>query len=164
MEKLKSVSLVALFAISLFLFNCQAKPKGSALDVEVKDFDGKIYNLMEVKGELILVNFWAMWCNPCKQEIPELIELQNEYKNKGLTVVGISLDVGDAKKVKEFAEKESINYLIYIGNNKTVQRYGGLSGIPASFLVDRQGIIKKRYFGSLDKETVEKDIDVLLSK
>jgi len=164
MGKLKSVSLIVLLAMSLLLLSCQAKPKGSVLDVEVKDFDGKTFNLMEVKGELILVNFWAVWCSPCKQEIPELIKLQSEYKNKGLTVVGISLDVGDAKKVKEFAEKEYMNYLVYIGDNRTVQRYGGLPGIPASFLVDRQGDIKKRYFGSLNKEIVEKDLNTLLPK
>jgi thiol-disulfide isomerase/thioredoxin len=164
MDRLKTACLALILIATTFWFNCQSASRGSVLDVEVGGLDGKTYNLMETKGDLILVNFWATWCTPCKQEIPELVKLQNEYKDRGLSIVGISLDFGDAKKVKEFVEKWEINYAVFVGSQKVIQRYGGLYGIPVSFLVTKQGIIQKTYIGSLTKEMVEKDLKILLKK
>lgn len=164
MERLKIVSLVLIFVVSLFWFSCGNQPKGSVLDIEVKGLDGRTHNLMEVNGDLILVNFWATWCRPCREEIPELIQLQNEYRDKGLSIVGISMDIGDTGKVKEFAQIWKINYPIFIGNQKAVQRYGGFPGIPVSFLVDKDGNIQKAYMGSVNKEMVEKDLKNLLKR
>ncbi|MCJ7508409.1 MAG: TlpA family protein disulfide reductase [candidate division Zixibacteria bacterium] len=164
MDRRKIVCLVLILIVSALWFNCQKASKGSVLDVQVKGLDDKDYNLTGTKGDLILVNFWATWCPPCKQEIPELIKLQEEYKDKGLGVVGISMDSDGTKKVKQFVEDYKINYTVFIGSQEVVQRYGGFYGIPVSFLVTKEGIIQKAYIGSLNKETVEKDLKTLLKK
>ncbi|HEX9917489.1 MAG TPA: TlpA disulfide reductase family protein [candidate division Zixibacteria bacterium] len=164
MDRWKIVCSVLILIVSVPWYNCQKASKGSVLDVQVKGLDDKIYNLTTIKGDLILVNFWATWCPPCKREIPELIKLQEEYKNKGLGVVGISVDTEGTKKVRQFVEDYKINYTVFIGNQEVVQRYGGFYGIPVSFLVSKEGIIQKAYIGSLNKEIVEKDLKTLLKK
>ena len=114
------------------------------------------------QGKVLLVNFWATWCAPCREEIPSLIKLHDKYKAKGFAVIGISMDTGSRRLVRRFVEKSGITYPVALGNSKTARAFGGVFGIPQSFLVDRQGRIVKSYMGLVEPETIERDLAALL--
>ncbi len=164
MERPRVILLVLFVTLNAFLLDCRKGSSSSLLNIELEGLDGKTYDLTGVKGDLILVNFWATWCPPCREEIPELVKLRDGYEGKGLGIVGISMDRGDTRKIKEFALKWNIDYPVFRGGREVVQKYGGLSGLPVSFLIDRGGDIRKVYYGSLNKETVEKDLKLLLKQ
>src|ERR1700732_851509 len=111
-------------------------------DLTLKDLDGKNLSLAQLKGKVVLVNFWATWCEPCKYEIPELIEMQQKYGAKGFTVLGVAMDDEGRSVVAPFVEKErfevkggpssGMNYPIVIGNDAAGDKFGGLIGFPTS--------------------------------
>src|SRR6202023_88905 len=116
--------------------------------VHFKDLDGKVTSLADYNGKVVLVNFWATWCDPCREEIPWLIEMQQKYSAKGFTVLGIAMDEEGAKVVNPFVSKErfdvngaqsQMNYPIVIGNDEAADKFGGLLGYPPSLLVNRAG-------------------------
>ncbi len=114
------------------------------------------------QGKVLLINFWATWCAPCREEIPTLIKLHDKYKAKGFTVIGISMDDGSRRLVRRFVTKSGITYPVAMGNSKTARAFGGVFGIPQSFLVDRQGRIVKSYMGLVEPEIIEHDLSALL--
>jgi len=93
----------------------------------------------------VILDFWATWCPPCKREIPDFIGLQSKYGGRGLQVIGVGLD--EPGKLKEFAEQNGMNYAVLLGNDEIARRYGGISGIPTTFVIDRRGAIVGRYEG-----------------
>lgn len=116
------------------------------------------------KGHVVLLNFWATWCPPCRKELPDLIALSKEYKGKNAKLIGISLDQ-DANvlaMVHEFVKKEGISYPIVIDNGELQSAYGGIRGIPTTFYIDKNGIIVNRMVGLQSKETFRKGLDALL--
>jgi thiol-disulfide isomerase/thioredoxin len=125
------------------------------------DMDGKLVSLADYKGKVVFVNFWATWCGPCRQEIPDLIELYKEYKDKGFEILGVSMDDGGAAVVKPFADQLKINYKILLNGNKVAGAYG-VTGIPATFVVDRQGNIRNTLIGIRPKPALEAEIKSLL--
>ena len=131
---------------------------------ELKDLEGKAVKLSDFKGKVVLLNFWATWCPPCRKEIPALIALQNQYKDQGLVVVGISLDQGGASTVKPFATRMKINYPLVIGDEKTAAAYGGIQAIPTTFYIDREGNVAGQHQGDADKAAFEAAIRPLLAK
>lgn len=135
-----------------------------APDFSLLDLDGNTVTLSDFEGRVVILNFWATWCPPCKAEIPDLIELYNEYKNKGFEMIGISLDPDGAKAVGRFLEKYKINYTLLLGNMKVSSVYGGIDAIPTSFIINRDGYIYKKYVGYRSKDVFEKDIKTLLLK
>ncbi len=113
-------------------------------------------------GKVILVNFWATWCPPCRKEIPALIRIHDKYKDQGFSVIGVSMDEGGRRVVEKFVEKLKINYPVFIGDAKLGRGFGGVMGIPVTFLVDREGNLAKRLDGYISEKVLEKQLQLLL--
>lgn len=162
----KKLWFLAVSAISiLFIAGCvlaQQQTQTKAPDFTLPDLNGKAFSLSELEGKVVILNFWATWCPPCVVEIPHFIDLYKEYKGQGLEVVGVSLDRGGVKVVKSFVEKNEMTYPVVIGNQKVAEDYGGIRGIPTTFVIDRQGYIVKKFVGYRDKNVFESVIQQLL--
>jgi peroxiredoxin len=135
---------------------------GPAAEWELKDINGKVIKLSDFKGKVVILDFWATWCPPCRAEIPSFVELQDAYKNKGVQIIGISLDQDGAAVLKPFIEKNKINYPIVIGTPKVTADYGGVEGIPTTFIIDKTGKIVAKHVGLTEKSEFEKEIEPLL--
>lgn len=119
--------------------------------------------LSSYRGQVVLVDFWATWCLPCREEIPHLIQLQDKYGVRGLQIIGVSMDDGP-EPVRPFAQQFHMNYPIVMGNAKIGEEYGGVLGLPIAFLVDREGRIVKKHVGATTSDVFEKEIMPLLPK
>jgi cytochrome c biogenesis protein CcmG/thiol:disulfide interchange protein DsbE len=139
-----------------------AAGKPARLDFKLKDMHGVDVRLDSFKGKVILLNFWATWCGPCKAEIPSLVELQEKYADD-LVVLGFSVD-DPAEKMRPYAEEYKVNYPLLVGNGREdVQNaFGPLLGIPVSIIIGRDGIIAKKHTGIATKEQFEREIQALL--
>jgi cytochrome c biogenesis protein CcmG/thiol:disulfide interchange protein DsbE len=156
----KSLFLIIVFLSFTQLF-AQRKienqtSSNKAPDFTLEDLNGKKVKLSDFKGKVVIINFWATWCPPCKAEIPDFIELYKTYQKKGLVILGIALD--NKEKVVKFVKDNGINYPVLMGNQEVSNLYGGISGIPTSFVVDRKGIIKNVFVGLRSKEVFEQNI------
>lgn len=129
---------------------------------ELKDVDGKTVKSSDFDGKVVILDFWATWCPPCKMEIPGFVELQKKYGDKGLVVIGVSLDEQGPGVVKPFMEQFAINYPVVMGDAKIVQDFGGIEGIPTTFVIDRKGNVISGHTGYAPKETFEKEVEPLL--
>ncbi len=133
-----------------------------AAEFALTDLSGKTVRLSDLKGKVVILDFWATWCGPCRMEIPDLVRLQSKYGEKGLAIVGLSLDADGASSVKPFAEEHDINYTMLIANDETAKSYGGIQAIPTAFVVDRQGRIVQRFLGVMPAKVFEDTILPLL--
>lgn len=134
-----------------------------APDFELPDLSGKNVRLSELAGKVVILNFWATWCGPCRQEVPDFVRLQSKYRDQGLTIVGLSLDADGARAVRPFAEEYDVNYTMLLANDETADRFGGILGIPTTFVLDRQGKVVKKFIGKMDLKTFEEAIQPLLA-
>lgn len=132
-----------------------------APDWQLSGFDGKPIKLSDFKGKVVLLNFWATWCAPCRKEIPTLVALQKEHGERGVAVIGVSLDQGDPAAVQSFASRMGITYPVAIGN-ENVQTSYGVEAIPTTFIVDRAGNIVAVHQGDAPRELIEADITAAL--
>jgi len=144
---------------------------GPAPDFTLPTLEDSNSTLSQYKGKVVLVNFWATWCDPCREEIPWLIEFQEKYGPRGFVVLGIAMDDEGKSVVAPFIAKERfsvagksvpINYPILLGNEGVAQKYGGLIGFPTSFLIGRDGRISKRIIGQLHYDDINESIQGLL--
>lgn len=126
-----------------------------APDFEREEMDGSMFRFSDYDGKVRVVNFWATWCMPCRVEVPEFVELQNDYRDDGLLFVGISLDDEGFAAVEPFAEEFSMNYPQVVDDGELSDLYGGVFGLPTTFVVDRQGEIRARFNGRVHKEDLE---------
>lgn len=129
---------------------------------ELQDLDGKTVHSSDFKGKVVVLDFWATWCPPCRAEIPGFIELQKKYQAQGLAVIGVSVDQASADTVKAFAEKLRINYPVVLTDTKIIDDYGGINGLPMTFVIDRSGRIVKQHLGFTEKSVIESEIKSLL--
>jgi thiol-disulfide isomerase/thioredoxin len=138
--------------------------KGEGLanfDFTLKDPSGATVKLADYKGKVVMLNFWGTWCPPCRKEIPALIAVQDEYREKGFVILGVAFeDTADA--VKAYAADMRINYPLAMAQDDFEDAYGPVYGLPLSMFVARDGSICKRHFGELTKERVEQEIKSLL--
>jgi cytochrome c biogenesis protein CcmG/thiol:disulfide interchange protein DsbE len=125
------------------------------------DLDGQSLDLANYRGKVVLLDFWATWCTPCRDEIPRFVEFQDKYHEQGLQVIGISMD-DDAKPVRAFYKEFKMNYPVALGNEKVAEAYGGVLGLPITFLIDRDGRVAAKYVGAVETNVVEQEIKSLL--
>lgn len=136
---------------------------GSAPDFTLPAVGGGSKTLSDYKGKVVMLNFWATWCGPCKREIPDFIEMQKAYRDKGFEIVGVSLDDPNARDaVAAFVKSEGINYDIVYGDGGVAQAYGGVRSIPTTFLINRDGEVVTSKVGLMPKEAWVKEIEALL--
>ncbi|MBC8470491.1 MAG: TlpA family protein disulfide reductase [Planctomycetes bacterium] len=128
----------------------------------LQDLNGKNVSLADLRGKVVVLDFWATWCPPCVKEIPHFVELHEQYKDKGVEIVGISLDQAGVSVVKAFVQKYQIKYPIMMTDGKIDKAFGGILSIPTTFLIDSAGNITKKYVGYNDKAVFEADIKKLL--
>jgi cytochrome c biogenesis protein CcmG/thiol:disulfide interchange protein DsbE len=133
-----------------------------APDFSLPDLAGKTVKFSDFKGKVVLVDFWATWCGPCKLEVPHLVDLYNQYNNQGFEIIGIALDNSGAEVVAPFVRENNVSYPVVIGNREVAMAFGGLTAIPTAFLVDKSGNIIKKYVGYQDKAVFEEEIKRLL--
>ena len=125
------------------------------------DLGGNKIDTSSYAGKVVLINFWAAWCTPCAEEIPQIIALQDKYRAQGLRVIGISMDDRESA-LRAFYRKYKMNYPVVAGDAKIAEAYGGILGLPTSFLIGRDGRIRAKYPGLADFAKLEQEIIALL--
>lgn len=128
----------------------------------IQSLDGHTLSSAGTRGKVVLLNFWATWCPPCREEIPDLIELQNKYGGR-LQIIGLSVDTGSPETVERFVEERKINYPVAIASPELEAKFGGVMGLPTSFLVDTEGRVVQKHVGLHDPVLYDREIRVLLS-
>jgi thiol-disulfide isomerase/thioredoxin len=170
------VVILLIFTSTLFSYESWSSQFGEALDnlsnaddQKAPDFtlltlNGEEVKLTDYKDKIVILDFWATWCGPCRRGIPDLVSIQNEYKDD-VVVIGISLDQPSTQRnIKPFIEHFDINYPIVLGTLDVVVAYGNIQAIPTSFIIDKKRNIVKKHVGLVPKETIVKDINFLLKQ
>jgi peroxiredoxin len=124
------------------------------------DVVGHPITLSNYRGKVVILDFWAPWCPPCRREIPDFISLQNQYTSQGLQIIGIGLD--QQSNVAAFVQQYGINYPVAVGDDAISNLYGGVSGIPTTFIIDKEGNISNKFEGFTDRTIFEQEIKKLL--
>ena len=137
------------------------KNPDAAPALKINDLEGKPLSLDDDKGKVVLLNFWATWCGPCREEIPDLIELQKKYKDK-LAIIALATDEDEPTEVKKFAQKAGINYRIGMATDSLRGEYGGIPALPTSFIIDAQGRVVQKHIGLNDPSIYELEVRALL--
>jgi thiol-disulfide isomerase/thioredoxin len=155
---------------AFLLFRCSTGGKesssGFAPDFTLKSFDGREITLSQLKGKVVLLDFWATWCGPCKESIPHLIQLHKNYRESGFELVGMSVDKGDGEAVRRFVQSMDIPYPVVMAPENVVRSYR-VTGIPATFLIDKQGKIREKvvgFSGSIAKQLNTRVADLTSEK
>lgn len=161
--------VIAAALLPLAVSGCKKSQSASTFQtVQMKSLEDSTVTVGDYHGKVVLVNFWATWCDPCRVEIPWLIEMQNKYGPKGFTVLGIAMDEEGKSVVAPFVAKERydvngqklpMNYPIIVGNEKVAGKFGGLLGYPTSILISRDGRVLKRTTGLIDYDATTKLIE-----
>ncbi|HPM43346.1 MAG TPA: TlpA disulfide reductase family protein [Candidatus Omnitrophota bacterium] len=158
--------VIVIVTMLFFLGACQGRAMeigATAADFSIGDIDYNKFSLAEYKGKVIILNFFATWCPPCRAEIPDFIDLQTEYAPKGVTFIGVSNEgVG---LLRGFGAKMGINYpLLSDTEKKAMTRYGPIRGVPTTYIIGKDFKIARVYIGARSREVIEKDIKDLLSE
>lgn len=151
----------ALLCLCLLVGSAMAMEGDRACDLSLPDVGGELVQLSQLKGKVVVVNFWATWCLPCREEIPGFVRLHKEYRERGLEVIGVAMDKGKEERVKAFVKEFGIEYPIVIGDMEVARRWL-VRGIPMTFLVDREGKVAQVLPGGIGKGALEKGIQPLL--
>ncbi len=126
----------------------------------LRDINGKIVSTADWKGKVVILNFWATWCPPCREEVPELVQLQANYKDK-LLVIGASEDEDEPQKVRQFVQRFGMNYPVVMATKELIDNYGGVPALPTSFLIDPQGRVVQKHTGLYEYEVYEREVRAL---
>jgi len=147
------IGIFFLLAAGMFVLRAQSE-NVPAPDFALKDLQGKDIKLADYKGKVLVLNFWATWCPPCRAEIPDFVEAYTANKDKGLEILGLSVDRMTADKLLPFVNKAKINYPVVLADAKIVQDYEPGDYIPATIIIDKKGILRRRHVGQMDKNTL----------
>lgn len=170
----RSIRRWTLFAAALvILVSCEApisdnfhiksaKERKTSPDFALKDATGEVVKLSGLKGKVVLLNFWATWCGPCKIEIPWFMDFQKTYKDRDFAVIGVSMDEDGWDAVKPYVEEKKMNYRVVIGNDQISQLFGSIESLPTTLVIDREGRIASMHVGLVSKSTYQKEIETLL--
>jgi cytochrome c biogenesis protein CcmG/thiol:disulfide interchange protein DsbE len=139
-----------------------AKVGDIAFDFSLPDENGDQVALSDFRGKVVVLDFWATWCPPCRKEIPGFVQLQKKYPDD-VAVVGVSLDQEGWKKVSPFMEQNDINYTIVLGDESVTRKYGGINGIPTTFVIDGEGVIRDVHVGYAEPAVFEKAVKAALA-
>ncbi|MDH7605286.1 MAG: TlpA disulfide reductase family protein [Melioribacter sp.] len=141
-----------------------AAQKSSALapDFTLPTTDGKMLKLSSLRGKVVIIDFWATWCPPCRKGIPDLIDIKKRYGSKGVEIIGVSVDTDTKDEVIPFIKEKGINYPVVYGNQTVYMQYGGIRAIPTTFVIDKEGKIVASYEGLVPKITYENHIKRIL--
>jgi len=158
---------VTMLAAIVLLFTFCATPQACALEIgekapdfSLEDINGKMVKLSDFSGKVVILDFFATWCPPCRQEIPDFIELEKAYADKGFAMMGVA--VVSKKEAQNYAAEVGINYPVLVDDGKVSAVYGPIRSIPTTFVLDRQGRIARFYIGYRAKSVFENDIKELL--
>ncbi len=171
-KKLILIGVVVAVGILFYATRHRARDAGAdmrgtsisvAPEFSLPTLTGEKLDLANYRGKIVLLDFWATWCEPCKAEIPHLVELQNKYRDQGLQVIGVSMD-DEAAPVRDFYQQFKMNYPVVMGSAKTGELYGGVLGLPITFLIARDGRIVKKHIGATESAVFETEILSVLGK
>jgi len=142
---------------------CDAKATAANFGFKVKDVDGKTVNLADFKGKVVMMNFFATWCGPCKYETPMFVQLQEQYRDKGVAFIGVQID-DDPALLKPFRDQYKVNYPLLLANDRDdlQEAFGPFWGLPVTLMITRDGTICRRHMGLAAKEQMEKEIKAML--
>jgi cytochrome c biogenesis protein CcmG/thiol:disulfide interchange protein DsbE len=170
-ERLVQYGFIALgTALLIFGLSHRTKQSGHLVPVEsrkimpalvMERLDGGEWRMADHHGQVVLINYWATWCGPCQEETPGLVNLSRDLGPKGLAVVGVSMDDGDRKKVRDFVERFQVSYPIVFP--EAMSQIGfGMAGLPTTILVDRNGRVAQTYVGAVRRADFQTDINAVL--
>ena len=141
-----------------------AGKRSTAASFALKDANGRDVKLADYRGKVVLLNFWATWCGPCKVEIPWFIEFENKYQDQGLAVLGVSMDEDGWNAVRPYMEAKKMNYPVMLGDRHIAAVYGRIDALPTTFLIDRSGNLAAKYIGVANRSHYEAEIVRLLGE
>lgn len=139
-------------------------PGASAPEFALQTLDGNTLRLADLRGKAVLLNFWATWCPPCKEEIPWFVELQKQYGPQGLQIVGVAMDDAGHDAIAKFAADMKIDYPVLLGTDQVADQYGGVEALPTTFYIGRDGKVVARVFGLTSHKDIEENIRLALAK
>ena len=165
---LKAVVFCSLMGV--LVYGCSPKEEAAesnasaAPDFSLQDLGGRTYRLSDFRGDVVILNFFATWCAPCRKEVPDLVRLHQRFAGDGLHVIGVSLDENGDAVLKPFIKQYGIAYPIVLATEKTIFDYGGMQSIPSTFLIDHRGSIRENFVGLAPGYQLESSVRRLLKK
>jgi cytochrome c biogenesis protein CcmG/thiol:disulfide interchange protein DsbE len=166
-DRIRIALLFVILAASTLASSCSSGTGRPASGVKpvpqftLSSLDGKTVAMKDLSNKVVVIDFWATWCGPCREEIPHLNKLYSDYKGQGLEIIGISMDDGP-EVVKEFARELRMEYPVVMGNDELADQFGGILGLPTTFIVDRKGNIVKKFVGLPPAEALNRVVRELV--
>ena len=169
-KRLAIGALAIVVLLGLYFFERSGRSRGlrstttgvPAPDFSLPQLNGELLQLSTYRGKVVLLDFWATWCDPCREEIPRFVNLQDKYGQQGFEIIGISMD-DTADPVRDFYQRFRMNYPVVLGNAQIGELYGGVLGLPIAFLLERDGRIYAKHIGAMDASVLEREIVSLLA-
>ena len=159
---------IALFIILLVVEPAPAFTQGAGeragrtIDFSLKDLKGKRARLAEYRGKVVLINFWATWCAPCRAEMPDLVAWQNEYRDRGLQIIGVTFPPYRSRSVRQAARQLKVNYPVLLGTREVARMFDVSEVLPTTVVIGRDGVVRELIKGVIDREEFDQKIKPLI--